>query len=119
MNSLKAITIGDINGIGLELLLNLYKNKNKNDFVLFTDINKFNDYINKNKIKIKTNHINYCKKKSVYNKKLFNTLEDIISYLKDSNKKNILFSPGYPSGKDYKNFEIRGEHFNSCLNQDE
>ncbi|MBU28090.1 MAG: UDP-N-acetylmuramoylalanine--D-glutamate ligase [Flavobacteriales bacterium] len=53
------------------------------------------------------------------NKKLFNTLEDIISYLKDSNKKNILFSPGYPSGKDYKNFEIRGEHFNSCLNQDE
>ena len=53
------------------------------------------------------------------NKKLFNTLEDIISYLKDSNKKNILFSPGYPSGKDYKNFEIRGEHFNSCLNQHE
>ena len=50
------------------------------------------------------------------NKKLFNTLEDIISYLKDSSKKNILFSPGYPSGKDYKNFEIRGEHFNSCLN---
>ena len=65
MSSLKAITIGDINGIGLELLLKLYKNKNKNDFVLFTDIKKFNDYINKNKIKIKTNHINYFKDGSI------------------------------------------------------
>ena len=88
MNSLKAITIGDINGIGLELLLNLYKNKNKNDFVLFTDIKKFNDYINKNKIKIKTNHINYCKKKSVYNKKLFN----IFSYKSSSNEDNTVKS---------------------------
>ena len=24
---------------------------------------------------------------------------------------NILFSPGHPSGKDYKNFEERGNHF--------
>ena len=23
----------------------------------------------------------------------------------------ILFSPGHPSGQDYKNFEERGEHF--------
>ena len=23
----------------------------------------------------------------------------------------ILFSPGHPSGKDYRNFEERGEHF--------
>ena len=88
MNSLKAITIGDINGIGLELLLKLYKNKNKNDFVLFTDIKKFNDYINKNKIKIKTNHINNYKKKSVYNKKLFN----IFSYKSSSNEDNTVKS---------------------------
>ena len=26
-------------------------------------------------------------------------------------KTNILFSPGHPSGKDYKNFEERGDHF--------
>jgi len=24
---------------------------------------------------------------------------------------NILFSPGHPSGQDYKNFEERGDHF--------
>ena len=88
MNSLKAITIGDINGIGLELLIKLYKNKNKNDFVLFTDIKIFNEYINKNKIKIKTNQINYCEKKTVYNKKLFN----IFSYKSSSNEDNTVKS---------------------------
>ena len=88
MSSLKAITIGDINGIGLELLFKLYKNKNKNDFVLFTDIKIFNEYINKNKIRIKTNLINYSKKKSVYDKKLFN----IFSYKSSSNEDNTVKS---------------------------
>ena len=88
MSSLKAITIGDINGIGLELLVKLYKNKNINDFVLFTDIKIFNKYINKNKIKIKTNHINDCEKKSIYNKKLFN----IFSYKSASNEDNTVKS---------------------------
>ena len=86
MSSLKAITIGDINGIGLELLLKLYKNKN--DFVLFTDIKIFKEYINKNKIRIKTNLINYSKKKSAYNNKLFN----IFSYRSSSNEDNTIKS---------------------------
>ena len=42
-------------------------------------------------------------------------LEEALNYLK--NKKNILFSPGYPSGKDYKNFEERGNHFNSLVKE--
>ena len=88
MSSLKAITIGDINGIGLEILLKLFKNKNKNDFVLFTDIKIFNEYINKNKIRIKTNLINYSKKKSAYSNKLFN----IFSYRSSSNEDNTIKS---------------------------
>ena len=88
MNNTIAVTLGDINGIGLELLVKLYKNKNINDFVLFTDIKIFNEYINKNKIKIKTNHINDCEKKSVYNKKLFN----IFSYKSSSNEDNTVKS---------------------------
>ena len=51
-----------------------------------------------------------------HNKKLdFVDLEEALNYLK--NKKNILFSPGYPSGKDYKNFEERGNHFNSLVKE--
>ena len=45
----------------------------------------------------------------------FVCLEEALTYLK--NKKNILFSPGYPSGKDYKNFEERGHHFNSLVKE--
>jgi UDP-N-acetylmuramoylalanine--D-glutamate ligase len=44
------------------------------------------------------------------NKLIFKNLKETLIYLK--NKKNILFSPGYPSGNDYKNFEERGSHFN-------
>jgi UDP-N-acetylmuramoylalanine--D-glutamate ligase len=43
---------------------------------------------------------------------LSQTLETIY---KQRTTKNILFSPGYPSGKDFKNFKERGEHFNLLL----
>ena len=46
---------------------------------------------------------------------LFNRgLSSVINYIfKDEYncKTNILFSPGHPSGQDYKNFEERGDHF--------
>jgi UDP-N-acetylmuramoylalanine-D-glutamate ligase len=47
--------------------------------------------------------------------KLFSGLKESLMYLKD--KENILFSPGYPSGKDYKNFEKRGAHFNHLVKE--
>ena len=46
---------------------------------------------------------------------LFDNLKDLIAYLISQNQKNILFSPGYPSTTEYKNFEDRGEHFNKCI----
>ena len=48
-------------------------------------------------------------------KMLFDNLKDLIAYLISQNQKNILFSPGYPSTTEYKNFEDRGEHFNKCI----
>ncbi len=50
------------------------------------------------------------------NKKIFETLEEIFKSL--NNKKickNILFSPGYPSGEDFANFEERGDAFNKLF----
>ena len=44
---------------------------------------------------------------------------DIIFEDEYHHQTNILFSPGHPSGKDYKNFEERGDHFielASCSN---
>jgi UDP-N-acetylmuramoylalanine--D-glutamate ligase len=46
---------------------------------------------------------------------VFRGLKESLIYLKG--KENILFSPGYPSGKDYINFEERGAHFNLLVKE--
>ena len=52
------------------------------------------------------------------NKLLFDSLKEALIYLKSrNNKQNILFSPGYPSGDDYKNFEERGNTFNLMVEE--
>ena len=47
------------------------------------------------------------------NKSIFQSLEDTLKHINHSFAGNveILFSPANPSGRDYKNFEERGEHF--------
>ena len=49
-------------------------------------------------------------------KTIMSSLSQILEtiYRRRSNN-NILFSPGYPSGKDFNNFTERGEHFNFLL----
>ena len=49
------------------------------------------------------------------NKVLCEDLSLAIKQIKKSNIKNILFSPGYPSGDDYINFEERGKAFNKLI----
>ena len=52
------------------------------------------------------------------NKHIFKNIEEAFEFIKDlSINTNILFSPGYPSGNDYKNFEERGDKFNSLVNE--
>ena len=66
-NKIIAITIGDINGIGIEILIKLWKEKKINNFVLITNVKLFIKYLNKKKIKlpikiIKENDICYLNK---------------------------------------------------------
>ena len=50
------------------------------------------------------------------NKVIFNNLDDVFkSFNEHLTSQNFLFSPGYPSGKDYKNFEERGQAFNKTI----
>jgi len=49
------------------------------------------------------------------NKKVFNELSDVVNHLNKHNQKNVLFSPGYPSGDDFSNFEDRGVAFNKIF----
>ena len=49
-------------------------------------------------------------------KTIYISLEDVLKSIKgNKNYKNILFSPGYPSGDDFKDYIKRGEHFNSLV----
>ena len=43
----------------------------------------------------------------------FVNLDEIFNILKNDKNKDILFSPGNPSGNDYSNFIERGQHFNN------
>ena len=47
-----AVTIGDINGIGIEILIKLWKTKKINNFILVTNNKLFNKYLIKKKIKL-------------------------------------------------------------------
>jgi len=58
MNNIIAITIGDIKGIGIELLLKIYLQKKECKFILFTNRRIFKNYLVKNKIKISFKLIN-------------------------------------------------------------
>ena len=58
MNDIIAVTIGDIKGIGIELLIKLWKNKKNNNFVLFTNLKIFKNYLKNKKLNIKINIIN-------------------------------------------------------------
>ena len=53
-----AITIGDIDGIGIEILINLWKKKIVNKFILFSNKRIFKNYLKKNKIKLDINVVN-------------------------------------------------------------
>ena len=58
MSSLIAVTIGDINGIGIDIYLKLLKENKIQNTILFTNINLIQKYIKKNKYKIKINVVN-------------------------------------------------------------
>ena len=70
MNNITAITIGDLKGIGIKLLIKEWKNKKINNFVLITNLTIFKKNINfaTNKINI----INSEKELRNYNKKKLN-----------------------------------------------
>ena len=51
------------------------------------------------------------------NKVLCENLSQAIKEIEKANIKNILFSPGYPSGDDYFNFEERGKAFNKLIKE--
>jgi len=53
MNKIIAVTIGDIRGIGIEILIKIFKSKKNNKFILFTNYKIFKSYLLSKKINLK------------------------------------------------------------------
>ena len=82
MADLIAITIGDIKGIGIKILIDAWINRKLNNFILFTDHKIIKQYLNNKNVKIE---LNIIKKEKIYidNKKL-----NIFSYNSNSKEDN-------------------------------
>ena len=74
-NNLTAVTIGDIKGIGIQILIKAWKRKKLRNFVLITNYELFNKYILQNKISIKIFRSSIIKNKITFQKNLFNILD--------------------------------------------
>ena len=62
MNKLVAVTIGDINGIGIDILIKVWKKNKLRNFILLTNIDILKRILNKRNIKLNYNLINKKKK---------------------------------------------------------
>ena len=89
MHNIVAITIGDINGIGIEILINSWKKNKIKKFILFTDIVRLESFFKKKKINLK---INIVKKE---NNKIRLDYNRIFSYNSISNEDNTFKSLKY------------------------
>ena len=88
MNKIIGVTIGDIDGIGIELLIKLYKEKSIKNFILLTNYEIIKNYLILNKIKIKINIFNNKK----YNNKCLNIYNFIAKNKIDNTYNSLLKS---------------------------
>ena len=84
MNRLIAITIGDINGIGIDILIKTWQDNKIKNFILITNIDILLNVLKKRKIKLVLNLVNYKKNEFIYLKNKFN----IFSYKANSLEEN-------------------------------
>ena len=89
MSNLIAITIGDIKGVGIHILLDTWKKKQIKNFILFTDIKFFKKYFYTKKLFNNINIISLNGKKINYNKYKFNIYTYDSSSLEDNTYKSL------------------------------
>ena len=72
MNKFIAVTVGDINGIGINIYLNILNKKKNNNFILFTNYELISEYLKKTNNNLKINIVNIFKEKIFFKKKYLN-----------------------------------------------
>ncbi len=83
-----AVSIGDINGIGIQIIIKLWERRKINNFILVTNFELFKKYLIKKNINININLIDLQKNNINYKKNTFN----ILNYKSSSNEENTFKS---------------------------
>ncbi len=102
MTDLIAVTIGDIDGIGIDILIKAWKQKKIKNFVLFCNKEILKKYILKRNIKIKINQYNFDKKNKIYKENCLN----YYSFKSNNREENTLKSIRYSYDECRKNIFI-------------
>tara|TARA_Y100001970_G_scaffold240702_1_gene303637 strand:+ start:7994 stop:9001 length:1008 start_codon:yes stop_codon:yes gene_type:complete len=100
MSNLIAVTIGDIEGIGIKILIKEWKKNKLKNFILISNYSLFIKYLKRNNIKIKIFKNRIANNKLLYSKKYFN-LFDIESSNDDENTINSIKTSFFLSKNNY------------------
>ncbi len=92
MNNLIAVTIGDINGIGVHILINAWKRKKINNFILICNIKIIKNFLKNNNYKLQLNVFEGNFKKTNFNKKKLNIFSFNCNSLEDNTYKSLKHS---------------------------
>ena len=91
MNKLIAVTIGDINGIGIDILIKTWQEKKIQNFILITNIKILEKILKKRKIKLILNLVNEKKNSFIYHKEKFNIFTYKANSLEDNTYKSLQY----------------------------
>ena len=92
MSKYIAITIGDINGIGIKILIDLFNRNKVNNFILFSNVNIIKRYIKKNKLKLRLNLLNKNAKNLNLKKNYLNLFSYETKSLEENTYKSLRFA---------------------------
>ena len=93
MSKIIAVTIGDINGIGIQLLLDSWYKKKISNFILFTDHKYIYSLVKLKKIEVKINIINYKNTKKInYDRRKLNILSYETRSPEDNTYKSLKYA---------------------------
>ena len=99
MNKYTAVTIGDEKGIGIEILLNLWKKKNIKNFILFSNYGILKKVILLKKIKIDINIVNKKKNKIEFKKNKLNVFNYNCRSSEENTYKSLIHSFNFCKSK--------------------
>ena len=92
MNKIIAVSVGDVNGIGIHILLNAWKSNEIENFIIFTDPKKIRKYLKEKKIEDKVNIVNNEKLKLNYKKNKLNIYSFKSRSLEENTYKSLEYS---------------------------